>query len=120
MKENVITLGLSVVTGFSSRGLFHLRITQASPDLGWDQMWSWFGLSAVFVISYIFSNPKHWDLDKTYTQTLYALVHSNERGVGDVFLASTSFISFLHLPQFENETIEKFHVKHGALMQYLF
>lgn len=54
MKGKVVILDVLVVTGFCSRGLFNLKITEPSPDLGWGKTWSCFNLGAVFVISYIF------------------------------------------------------------------
>lgn len=101
IEEKAVMLDLLVVTGFGSRGLFHLQITQASPDLGWGEIWSWFSLSAIFVTSYIFLILNPGTLIKCYSKDLYAFVHSNQRCLRDVFLASVCFISFLHLPQFE-------------------
>lgn len=38
MEEKVVILDLLVETGFCFRGLFNLKITQASPELGWDKI----------------------------------------------------------------------------------
>lgn len=73
MEEKVVTLDLSVVTGFCSRGLLHLKITQASPDLGWGEICSWFGLSAIFVISYIFPSLNSGILVKCTPKTCMLL-----------------------------------------------
>lgn len=95
MEEKAVMLDLLVVTGFCSRGLFHLPIPQASPDLSWGEIGPGFVLVQCFLIL------NSGTVTKCYTKNLYAFVHSNKRCLGDVFLASMCFISFLHLPQFE-------------------
>lgn len=62
MEEKAVMLDLLVVTGFCSRGLFHLPITQASPDLSWGE------IGPGFVLVQCFSNPKLWDRDKMLHQ----------------------------------------------------
>lgn len=58
MKGKVVILDVLVVTGFCSRGLFNLKITEPSPDLGWGKTWC-------SICDFIyFSNPKLWGLDK--------------------------------------------------------
>ena len=50
MEEKMFALNLLVVTGFCSRGLFKFKLTQASPDLSWGEIWSWLDLSRMFMI----------------------------------------------------------------------
>lgn len=93
----MVTLDVLILTGFYSRDLLNLKITQALLDLGWGEIWSGLVLVQYFFISYTFLNIDSGILTKSTPKTCM-LLYSHERCLGDVFLAAMRVVNFLHLP----------------------